>query len=148
MSRIGITQALTYAQARPRITNSFAGIDSMTRQDGAEMVNINNIVRKTQLGQIPIGSNKLPQYGDFSMALTYDQALNRIMEAKDAFMELPAEERKQYGHDPERYYMEKLQEAQEQAEELQRDQDAEFAAKSHQKALQDARALLGQSTED
>lgn len=142
MSRTGISTVRTAAQPIERVTTSFEGHESMTRQDQAEHVNINNIYRKTQLGQFPVGATKLPEYGDFSMTLTYDQALIRIKEAKDAFLQLPAEERKLYGHDPERYYAEKLSEAN---QELRAAEAAEMDAKNakaHSQAVEAAEKLL------
>lgn len=78
--------------------------ESMTRQDQADEVNINHIYEKTQRGEIVLASGVMPTFGDFSQELTYDVALERIMEAEEAFQSLPAAERKKYGNDPRNYY--------------------------------------------
>ena len=78
--------------------------ESMTRQDQADEVNINHIYDKTQRGEIVLASGVMPTFGDFSQDITYDVALDKIIEAEDAFRSLPAAERKKYGNDPRNYY--------------------------------------------
>lgn len=105
-NRIGAPEHLFRSASTPisRVTTSFEGVESMTRQDQAEACNINNIYRKTQQGQLSLMSNKAPTFGDFSDVGTYDTILESINEANEAFMALPSEVRKLYNNDPEMYY--------------------------------------------
>ncbi len=89
-----------------RVQTKFVGVESMTRQDQAEACNINNIYKKTQLGQLSLMANKAPTFGDFSSVGSYDTMLESINEANEAFMALPSDIRKQYNNDPEQYYNE------------------------------------------
>ena len=127
----------------PRYQTSFKGVESMTSREQKDLVNINNIYAKTQRGEIVLGASVLPTFGDFSDQGTYDEILQRITEAKDAFFALPSEVRKQYNHDPETYYKEVMKEAKD-------NYDAGIAAKEALQAKEDkakeiarARELLG-----
>lgn len=91
--------------------------ESMTRQDQAETANINTIYLKTQRGEIVLASDRMPQFGDFSSELRYDEVLEKIMEAEEAFQSLPAEERKKYGNDPRNYYDSVMDDAEKKAAE-------------------------------
>ena len=126
-----------------KVVTSFVGVESMTRQDQAALVNINNIYKKTQQGQMPLASSKLPTFGDFSDVGTYDVILERIQEATDAFYALPSETRAEYNNDPKVYY-EKV------TEQAKADYDAGQLAKAklaekeaYSKKVAEAKELLG-----
>ena len=74
--------------------------ESLTQQHDEADANINNIVRKyMQTGQIE--QHKLPPLeGDFSNAPDMQTAMNLQLEAKQAFMEHPAEVRSRFNNDP------------------------------------------------
>lgn len=146
--RIEKPDAISYMSPLHRVQTSFEGINSLTHQDAAEHVNINNIYRKTQLGQLPIGSSKMPDYGDFSNVESYDTALDVIRRAEEAFMDLPADIRKKYNNDPQEYYEKTLSDAQQHVEIQQAKAMEEKEAKDAEKALQDARALVMAHPED
>ncbi|AXL15380.1 internal scaffolding protein [Microviridae sp.] len=131
-----------------RIQTSFVGVDSMTRQDQAEMVNINNIYRKTQQGQLSLVASTPPTFGDFSDVGTYDSILESISKAKEAFMALDSETRKEYGNDPAIYYEKVTTEARAKY-------DAGIAAKAklqekedYAKKVAEAKSLLGLKEEN
>jgi len=61
---------------------------------------INNILKRWGItGQVPI-PEKLPMSGDFSGIDDFHSAMNAVRDAETAFMHLPPELRKRFGHDP------------------------------------------------
>lgn len=74
-----------------------------TQQQFAEEVDINTIVRRFGLtGQLP-NNLRVPMVGDFSEVGDYQSCLNLLLEADDAFMQLPADVREQFGNDAGRF---------------------------------------------
>lgn len=74
---------------------------SLTIQSEADACDINKIMAQwAKTGLLP-HVNRFPgSYGDFSDASDYQTALNRVIEAQDAFMELPAAIRTKFDNDP------------------------------------------------
>lgn len=72
-----------------------------TQQQFAEEADINTIVERFGLtGELP-SNLKVPQSGDFSEVVSdYQTALNMVLEADHAFMQLPAEVRARFRNDP------------------------------------------------
>lgn len=90
-----------YSAYRPhsRVQNDPGG-DSRTKQAFREETDINNILRKHEKGLLVDHLNEHQgQYGDFINAPDYHTALNRIHEADDAFMTIPAEIRARFNND-------------------------------------------------
>lgn len=76
---------------------------SQTDQSFAEEVDINTIVRRFGLtGELP-EDLKVPQSGDFTSITNYQDAMNVVRAAQEAFMEMPAEVRAEFGNDPGRF---------------------------------------------
>lgn len=76
---------------------------SRTIQSAKDDADINVIVKRFGItGQMP-ASPRLPSYGDYSGVIDYQSAMNVIVQAKEAFMELPAEIRAKFGNDPQAY---------------------------------------------
>lgn len=74
----------------------------MTQQQFADEADINTIVRRFGLtGEMP-DNVKVPQYGDFRGIENYQDAMNAVRAADEAFMELPAEIRYKFANDPQR----------------------------------------------
>lgn len=68
-------------------------------QSQADETDINNIVRRFGLtAELPVGI-RAPSYGDFEGIFDYQSALNTIMQADSAFMEMPADVRKRFDND-------------------------------------------------
>lgn len=66
-----------------------------------EDTDVNEIMRKYQrTGTIEHITQKTPMYGDFSQITDYKTASDLVLTAKSAFMELPADLRSSFGHDP------------------------------------------------
>lgn len=76
---------------------------SKARQEFKDETDINTIVRRFGLlGELPTGV-RMPQYGDFDQVSDYQSALNIIMQADAAFMEFPANVRKRFDNDPQKF---------------------------------------------
>ena len=76
---------------------------SRTKQSFAKQCDINNILGKAaRTGTISHLSRYQPVYGDFSN-WDYNEALNKVAEAKSMFQELPAEVRDEFQNDPGRF---------------------------------------------
>jgi phage internal scaffolding protein len=70
------------------------------QQHHKDECDINVIVKRFGItGKMPINQSEA-RYGDFTAAEDYHTALNRIIEAEDDFMALPAEIRTQFDNNP------------------------------------------------
>nr|QJB21029.1 MAG: internal scaffolding protein [Microvirus sp.] len=77
-------------------------LPSLTQQQFRDEVNINTIVERFGLtGQLP-DDVKVPMQGDFTDVVDYQSALNAVIAADNAFMELPAAVREEFRNDPQR----------------------------------------------
>lgn len=90
-----------------RIAERFDGTtfpdDGMTQQEFKEDCDIPSIVnRAINEGIMPIVSGN-PVYGDFSEVTDYKSALDAVIAANNAFMELPVEIRDIFGNNPEKF---------------------------------------------
>mgnify|MGYP004417260402 CR=1 FL=1 len=104
---------------KPQIRNRFSerapvhppkGEGSLTKQDFAEEANINNLVARHLGGgtferprgvplQMP-GASRQPIFGDFSSSMDYQSQLDRLNDARQAFMDLPARFRGRFNNNP------------------------------------------------
>lgn len=72
---------------------------SLTRQSEADSCDINKIMERfDRTGQLPI-SMKQPQFGD-ARIVGFQEAKQIVIQAQEAFNELPAKARAHFGHDP------------------------------------------------
>lgn len=70
--------------------------ENLAQQQFAEEVDINTIVKRFGLtGQLPT-SLRVPEIGDFDQVNDYHTALNMLIEADDAFMQMPADIRERF----------------------------------------------------
>lgn len=77
--------------------------DDYAVQDSKDECDINTIVRRFGLtGQLPIAVHA-PVYQDFEGVFDYQTALNQIISAEQSFMEMPADIRKRFNHDPQAF---------------------------------------------
>lgn len=125
-----------------RLQTIMTGTVSLTRQDQAEMVNINNIYQKTQQGSLTLVSGNPPTFGDFSDIGNYDQILETISTARQAFMDLPSETRKLYNNDPAVYYEKVTNEATEADLKIKAKATQEKQALAHKNSIIEAKKLL------
>ena len=146
-TRKGVNSFRSTATPIERVQTSFIGVDSLTRQDQAEMVNINNIYRKTQQGQLTLVASTPPTFGDFSDVGTYDTILETMNAAQEAFMALPSEVRKEYNNDPSVYYEKVTQKASEDAKAKAQAIATKEKAEAYQKQIAEAKSLLGLENE-
>jgi len=76
----------------------------LTDQSSKNMCDINKIVAQyAKTGMLPQFQQKIPQYGDFSNLPTLAAAMEIVQEAKQQFMELPANIRKLMDNDPRKF---------------------------------------------
>lgn len=76
---------------------------SRTKQSEKDNCDINNIIsRYNATGLMPV-SPLPPTYGDFTGIDDYQTALHVLMDAQDAFFNLPADIRKKFDNDPEQF---------------------------------------------
>lgn len=74
---------------------------SLAQQHMKEECDINYIVERFGVtGQLPVVPVNTPTYGDFTGIGDYRQALDAVMAADDAFMQLPAKVRERFNNDP------------------------------------------------
>ncbi|UOF78624.1 scaffold protein [Microviridae sp.] len=74
--------------------------ESLTRQSEADACDINKIMERfDRTGQLPVSMKAPPRFGDARM-VDFQTAKQIVIEAENAFKELPAETRKYFGHDP------------------------------------------------
>lgn len=80
------------------IPNARTGI---TQQSFRNDANINTIVARFKRNGQPItGTAKQPMYGDFADMPSYQESLNRVIQAQTDFETLPAKIRKEFDNDP------------------------------------------------
>lgn len=90
-----------YDQERASVESGLACRDkSLTRQSEAEGTDINVLVKRFGItGQMPIPT-RLPSFQDFEGIFDFRSAMDAINAARASFMELPAQVRARFGHDP------------------------------------------------
>ena len=95
------TKRKVYTEAtRPTPKGFKTSLPSLTKQSEAEACDINNIVRRyAGTGALP-STNRAAFFADVSEMGDYREALDRIREAQNAFMELPSDLRKRFKDDP------------------------------------------------
>lgn len=73
---------------------------TLAQQNFKDEVDINTIVERFGLtGQLP-DNVRIPQYGDFVDVVDYHTAMNKVIEAREGFMSLPATIRARFNNDP------------------------------------------------
>jgi len=76
---------------------------SLAQQHMKDEVDINNIVKRyTQTGELPT-RNLPPIQTDFGQVGSFQQALDLVIQAREAFQAMPAEVRTRFGNDPGRF---------------------------------------------
>lgn len=95
----GRNKIVIFDNGRRKVIRNFEG-ESRTQQSHRQMTNINTIVSKALKGQtVPITSENA-LYGDFTQFTDFQDAQNKIIEAREAFMNLPSQVRKACNNDP------------------------------------------------
>jgi phage internal scaffolding protein len=73
---------------------------TLAQQHARDETDINTIVRRFGLtGELP-SNVRVPQYGDFTHTTDYHTAMNAVLAANEAFMQLPADVRTRFNNDP------------------------------------------------
>lgn len=73
--------------------------ESKTQQAHKDEANINSILKRWRYGHPVPEEHRNPHYGDFSGVADYHTELNRIQQAHEQFLRLPAEVRKAVHND-------------------------------------------------
>lgn len=85
---------------RRRVTHPQGG-PLVTKQAMRDETNANLIMEKwIKQGSFPRGPAGSPMYGDFSSGLSYQQSLDRVMQAQAEFQALPSAVRRACENDP------------------------------------------------
>lgn len=72
----------------------------ITRQEFAEESDINFMLKKFGVGAQMPAPRKPPEYGDFSEVHDFETAMQRIREAEQTFLTLPADVREDFDNNP------------------------------------------------
>lgn len=82
-----------------RETGLVSDVETRTQQQFAEEVDINVIVERFGLtGEVPQGV-RVPLNEEFVETMTYHEAMNKLIDADDAFMQFPAKIRAEFQND-------------------------------------------------
>lgn len=97
-----------YRGCRYRVSIDFPPDDpdsrSLTKQSFKDECDINNILRRYDRdGLLTHVQNTAPTFGVFVDTPTYQDALNAVIAAQDAFAGLPSSIRKRFDNDPQAY---------------------------------------------
>lgn len=90
----GLEEAVSLATA------TFNDGESEVQQSGKDDADINVIVKRFGIGFEMPAARAAAQWGDFSQVTEYQEALHQVMEAQEAFMELPATVRSRFNNQP------------------------------------------------
>lgn len=86
---------------RERVSISMDPEKGRTKQQFRDEVNINTIMHKYRhSGIVPKTRGDVGHYGHFEDVTTYDQAVDAVNNANQAFAELPADVRSRFENDP------------------------------------------------
>lgn len=71
-----------------------------TKQAHASMCDVNNIIKQyDKTGLFAHVNNAVAEYGDYTEVNEFAESLNRVIQAQDAFDQLPSLVRKRFGND-------------------------------------------------
>lgn len=77
--------------------------ESRASQSDKDECDINILVRRFGVGQVPVRDLRAPSYGDFTDLRTPHEMAQALVEAQGAFMKLPAQVRAEFDNDPHRF---------------------------------------------
>ena len=81
--------------------NQHVGEETMTQQHMAESTDINHIMKRyEQSGLLEHVNQYQGEYGDFTVMPDFHTAMNKIKEAEDMFLTIPASIREKFDNDP------------------------------------------------
>lgn len=87
-------------RSAPRLQKHFSG-EGRTKQSFKSESNINNIVARYGLGALAINAaQQSVTFGDATIYGDYHSSVNKVIQAEDSFMSLPANVRKKFDNDP------------------------------------------------
>ena len=84
-----------------KVVKQETGGETMTQQHMAEATDINNIMKRYEKDGIIDHVNQYQgEYGDFTVMPDFHTAMNKIIDAQEMFLTLPASIRDKFGNDP------------------------------------------------
>lgn len=90
-------------------SKSFRGSDleckdpSLAQQNFKDDADINVLLERFKVTGIMPEGVSIPTYGDFSNVVDFRSAQDAVLKAKNAFMDVPAEVRKRFDNDPQKF---------------------------------------------
>lgn len=89
---------------RRKVSKSF-NPENAVEQHHKELCCIDNILRRyDQTGLITHVNKAVAQYGDYTEVNEFQQSMNTVIKAQDAFMELPSHIREKFHNDPGEFF--------------------------------------------
>lgn len=100
-----IRSAYNYDRRENSDSTAFVSEEAtLAQQSFKDECDINVLVKRFGLtGEVPVGW-RMPYYGDFTEAMSYQDMCDAVISADAAFMELPAELRDRFANDPQRLF--------------------------------------------
>lgn len=86
---------------RPRAALEIDPKENLTKESFKDECDINKIIAKAQRTGVVPSTTREPRYEDISNIPSYQEALNVVLTAQNAFFSLPASVRAECGNDPE-----------------------------------------------
>lgn len=77
--------------------------ESRTAQSFKDEADINILVRRFGIGEVPLSGVRAPFYGDFTDLKTPHEMAQALVQAQASFMRLPAAVRAEFDNDPHRF---------------------------------------------
>lgn len=85
---------------REQVTHD-TGTDTNVEQHHKDLCDVTNILKQyDRTGLITHVTKAVQDYGDFTTVNEYQESLNTVIAAQEAFQELPSAIRQQFGYDP------------------------------------------------
>lgn len=77
--------------------------ESLADQSSREEADINTLVRRFGIGELPVRDVRAPWYGDFTGLKSPHEMAQALVEAQAVFMQMPAKVRAEFDNDPHRF---------------------------------------------
>ena len=90
-----------YDGTRNRCALDFEGTETMTEQSHKDRCSVVNIMKQyDRTGLITHVNRATASYGDFTTVNEYQESLNMVIKAQDAFADIPSDIRERFNNDP------------------------------------------------
>jgi len=103
LSRLRDVMNETEAREVSDATGLFCQDKSLCRRSDQDSADINVIMERMKVGYEVPTNVRVPQYGDFENALSFEESMNAIRMAQVSFMAMSGKVRAEFGNDPQRF---------------------------------------------